>query len=382
MINITKLDSFPLSKLMVLLLALFFLVPTGEALAQKKKKKKKKKPSLEVSVKLGLTYDDNILKYSDKYLERFDKREDEGRFHIETYDDAIMLTSLKLAKNYRIFGKIKSRFEGEISRRSYLVNDIKSWNYFTLGYRQYFNKKLSFKLFYSYIPEFYVRHFRDEQWIDVYGYEAISFQPYAFSKDSYGFWVQNTFLKNTRIRLSINYYQYYHNKHYTEYDSKNMGYGFNIYQPIHKKVKLEFAYQYITSDAKGYDAAYETEATSDGPDADYVEDRLTFGLNWRLPNIKKRLHYLIIKCAIQNRYYSSIHPLEIDQLHAGREDNNLRLYFNYKIKLNKKMQIKAFYNWYVRDTETTAIPNKTYVSDEKDYNQNMVGLEFLYNFKL
>ena len=161
-----------------------------------------------------------------------------------------------------------------------------------------------------------------------------------------------------------------------------MLYGIQLYQPIHKKIKLEAAYQFITSDAKGYDASVETPETTDGPDATYVEDRFTLGLAWQLPRLLKRNHSLDAKCSFQNRYYSSKHPLEIDLLHAGRVDKNIRLYFNYKIKLNKSMQLKAYYYWYMRDTETGAEENKIYVSDEKDYRQNLIGLEFIYKIKI
>jgi len=378
--NIKINSYFFLCKPGLLLLFIIFFLSNGAVHAQEKKKKKR--PDLEVRFKFATIYDDNILKYSKKYLERFMNGEDEGRFHIDTYDDLILLTSLQLTSTFRIFGKLKSKINGEVSRRTYAVNDIKSWNYISFGFRQYLPKRISFKLLYSYIPNFYVRHFRDEQWIDVYGYDPITFTPYAFSKDNYGFYIQNYLFKNTRIKLSLYYSLYYHNEHYTEYDSKNMSYGIQLYQPIHKKIKLEAGYQFITSDAKGYDAAVETPETTDGPDATYEEERFTFGFAWRLPRVLKLNHTFDAKCAFLNRYYSSKHPWQIDRLHAGRVDKNIRLYFNYRIKLNKSMQLTAYYNWYGRDTDTTAEPNKEYVSNEKDYRQNIIGLEFIYNLKL
>lgn len=376
-----KIDSYIfLVKPGLLLLFSIFFLSNGAVLAQEKKKKKG--PGFDVRFKLATTYDDNILKYSEKYLNRFMNGEDEGRFHIDTYDDLILLTSLQITSTYRLFGKLKSQINGEVSRRTYVVNDIKSWNYITFGFRQYLPNRISFKLLYSYIPDFYVRHFRDEQWIDVYGYKPIAFQPYAFSKDNYGFYIQNYLFKNTRIKLSIYYSLYYHNEHYTEYDSENMTYGIQLYQPIHKKIKLEVGYQFITSDAKGYDASVETPETTDGPDATYEEDRFTFGFAWRLPGVLKLNHTFDAKCGFQNRYYSSKHPPVIDPLHAGRVDKNIRLYFNYKVKLNKSMQLTAYYNLYMRDTDTGAEINKIYISNEKDYRQNIIGLEFIYNLKI
>jgi hypothetical protein len=364
------------------LLLAFLILSTGNVLAgEKKKKKKKKSPVYSINFKLGAAYDDNILKYSDKYLDRFMNGEDEGRFHIDTYDDVIILTTLQLSSSFYIFKKRKTVLNAEVSRRTYAINKVKNWNYMAFGVRQYITKRLSFKLSYSYIPSFYVRHFRDDQWIAVYGYDPIVFQPYAFSKDNFGFWVQNTFFKNSRVKLSLYYAPYYHNEHYTEYDSKNWTYGAQLYQPLHKKVRIELGYQFITSDAKGYDASYETPETTHGPDATYVEDRISAGFVWQLPKLKKMRNSFDAKIAFMNRYYSSTHLPLIDPLHAGRVDKNIRMYFNYKIKLNKSMQLKAFYNWYMRDTDTGAEINKVYISNEKDYRQNIIGLEFIYNLK-
>jgi len=48
---------------------------------------------------LSTLYDDNILRYSDKYLGRFAWGEDEGRFHIETTDDLVLHTILRLERS-------------------------------------------------------------------------------------------------------------------------------------------------------------------------------------------------------------------------------------------------------------------------------------------
>ena len=269
----------------LLLLVLMIAAPGGDTFAQKNKKSKKRKSTLEIKPRFGVSYDDNILKYSDKYLQRFIHRQDSGRFHIDTYDDVIFYTALYAGWSFNIFKKKKTKINAEISRRTYAVNGIKSWNYINFGIQQYFLKKASFKFFYSYIPEFYVRHFRDDQWIMIYGYTPVTFQPYSFAKNNYGFYVQNTFFKTTRIRFLLYYMQYYHNKHFTEYDSKNWLYGLELYHSFHKNFRIYASYQFITSDAKGYDASYQTPETTNGPDATYKENRYYLGFLWKLPRI-------------------------------------------------------------------------------------------------
>ena len=236
-------NSFLTSGLYLILLSAILIFFNCNIHAQAEKKKGQ---NFELKLRLATIYDDNILKYSEKYLTRFMYGLDEGRFHIETYDDAILYTSLGLTWTFKVFGKKKSKINAEVSRRTYMINDIKNWNYFTIGYRQYFAKRASFKILYSYIPEFYVRHFRDRQWVILYGFSPITFQPYIFSKNNYGFWIQNTFFKNSRVKFTLYYSTYFHNEQFTEFDSKNFTYSFQLYQRIHKNIRLDIGYKYIT----------------------------------------------------------------------------------------------------------------------------------------
>lgn len=347
------------------------------SIGQEAKKKKKRKPQFEVAFRLGVLYDDNILKYSDQYLNRFMNGEDKGRFHIETYDDAIFITGLDAASTLRIFKKRKTIFNASFARRTYAVNSIKDWKYFAVGVRQYLPWRTSFKVLYSYIPSFYVRHFRDDIWVDNYGYTPLSFQPYVFSKDNLGFWIQKYFFKGSRLKLSYYHSIYYHNKYYTEYDSKNDMYGIQFYQRLHKNFRINLGYYYVTSDAKGYDAAVDTPETTNGPDATFVEERFNFGFQYKFPNIKKVRHNFDFQATMFNRYYSSTHPWQTDPLHAGRYDYNLRFLGGYNVAVSKSVSLKVFYNWLGRNSESTA-PNTRYVSNEKDYRQNIYGVEMIY----
>jgi hypothetical protein len=375
-----KITCFISSKSFLLLLLVLLFSMGFEANAKSKKRKKKK--NLELSFKLASHYDNNILKYSDKYLDRFMNGEDAGRFHIDTYDDMVLTAALQAKYTFKIFDGRKSIVSGELSRRTYVVNGIKSWNYMAIGFQQYITKKAFVKLSYSYIPYFYVRHFRDDDWVDVYGYVPETFQPYAFSKDNLGAYIQNTFFKNTRVRLSLYHAKYYHNEHYTEYDSKDFLYGFNIFQPVNKKLRIDAGYQYVTSDAKGYNSAYETPETSNGPDATFVEDRFTAGLLWYMPKIKNHRNNLDVDFGLLLRYYSSGYSPIVDPLHAGRVDQNYRFSMVYNFHWNKSLKISAYYKFFMRDSETKAPINKQYVSNEKDYTQYHLGLQVVYKIKM
>jgi len=345
-----------------------------------KKPTKKKGMGINAEVGLAMGYDDNILKYSEKYLDRFMNGQDSGRFHVNTYDDFILASSIALDRNFKIFGKKTSTVDASYAYSWYTVNPINNWSTMGIGFRQNFAKRASFKISYSYIPEYYVRHFRDEDWVDVYGYTPITYQPYSFSKDTYGFWIQNTFFKNSRVQLTYNYQLYYHNEHYTEYDSKNHLYRIKLFQPLSKALRLELMYQFTRSNAKGYDGPDESIDFSDDPDATFDEDGFVGGIVWNMPKIRKLTHSLKGECVIYNRYYQTEQFVTVDPLHAGRIDKNLRFYFNYDISLSKQFSLNAYYNWLWRDSGSETI-NDQYISDEKDYKQNQIGLELKYNFK-
>jgi hypothetical protein len=343
---------------------------------------KRKLPPVEINFNLSSYYDNNILKYSDKYLERFKNREDEGRFHIKTYDDLVLNPSIELITTLPIFKKRKTRINLEFNRRQYLVNDIKTWNYYTFGIEQSLSKRINLKFEYNYLPHFYVRHFRDKQWVALYGYTSETFQPFGFSKNDYSLYGQYLLFKDTRLRLIFGHADYFHNQHFTEYNCANNSIAFKLLKPLFKKFRVELGYQFEKSKAKAYDASYQTKETSQGPDASYAEDEFNCMVNYRLPSIFKLSHAIEGETFYANRYFSSKFPLEYDEEHAGRVDHNLRFLLTYSVILPNQMKISAFYNWFKRDTETSAVVNQAYLSDEKDYNQSLIGLKIVYKLKI
>ena len=364
----------------LLLVIMLLVIAVGQTAGQDSKTKKKKK-YFNGTFSFETAYDDNILKYSQKYLDRFMNNEDEGRFNIETYDDLVINPALELGSYVNIFKKQKTEFTLKYSYNAFVVNNIKSWSMFYLGVEQNLSKRASFKFFYSYIPEFYVRHFRDKDWVPIYGYTPQTFVPFSFSKDNYGFWIQNTFFKSTRIRLYLYYAEYFHNSHFTEYDCKNYSYRLQLNQKVTKNFRFDFSYEFLISDAKGYDQPGETKETSDDADASHEGDEFGLGLSYKFPDIKKHDNDLSIDVDYAVRYYTTDNYVELDPEHAGRVDNMLSYAIKYRYRVKKNMYLTAFYRWNGRDSNTESPINSEYVSEEKDYRQGIVGLEYSWRFK-
>ena len=367
--------------LYVLAACLIFLNAAAISSALAQEVRKKTKPVLNVSFGLKSMYDDNILKYSDEYIRRFLNQEDNGRFRIETYDDVVLIPEIRLNATFRLVKGLNTTLNAEYRLNSFVVNHVKSRSYYALGVRQFITRKASIKLSYSYIPDFYIRHFRDDDWVDVIGYTSESFKPFSFSKDDYNLEVQHTLLKNTRLRYTLDYAQYYYNKYFTEYDCNNTGIDINIRQPISKRVKAELGYGFTRSKARGYDEPGENRSVSDDSDGSYNDNLFLIRLLVDLPNMGRLKHRVDVKCETGPRYYTSEKLPGLDKLHVGRTDKNLLLGGSYEIELSKAFEVALFGNWYHRRSETEVADNKSLISMEKDYDQHQVGMAFTYKLQ-
>ncbi len=367
------------SKIMITIILCFNICLNNNLQAQSKFSKFKP-TKLNISLKLTSNYDDNILKYSEKYLEKFKNNEDEGRFHIKTYDDVTWSPEIGLTSTFNFFKKYSTKLNLGYRFTSYIINNNKNKSHLNFGIQQNLSEKGSIKLSYSYTPEFYIRHYRDEDWTKIYGYTTESFQPFAFSIDNYRAEIQNIFFKSTRFKFAFNYSLYFNNKHFTEYDSKNKTFEVNFQQPLLKKLKLEAGYSYTSSLAKGFDEISETKQKSDDSDASNVEDEFLFRIYWDLPKIKKSNHTFDTKVEFGKQKYTSNKTTDLDQLHAGRVDNTFALINTYSFEFSEKIKISIFYNWYSRNAGSVNEENNELISDEKEYKQNIVGFAFFYNF--
>jgi hypothetical protein len=345
----------------------------------KEQEKKKKKPEFSVEFGVRSMYDDNILKYSDKYLERFMNRQDEGRFHIDTYDDIIIRPSLKTTASYRFIKNLRTDVDILFNRSQYVVNNIKTWDFFSTSLRQFYGKKGHVRVSYSYIPEFYIRHYRDEDYTGFVGFGPESFKPMSFSKETIGFWVQHGVLKKTNLRLSVDYMNYYYNVHYIEYDSKDISAEIKLFQNFSEKLRFQAAYSFTNSKAKGFDQAHETFDTSDDADASFVDNSFSASVTYKLPSYFGLSHDISFDGKFGERHFSSRHYIEYDMLHAGRRDYNYNLSVSYGVRISKTMNASIFYNYLERVTDSKSSINYEMVMLEKSYRQNQIGFALTYS---
>ncbi len=324
-------------------------------------------------------YDNNILKYSDKYLGRFDAGLDNGRFRFNSAADVVLTNHLLLKKTFYLIDGRKSIPSVELRVKSYPQNSVKDFWTFRLGWRQYIGKSTSFKVAFGYMPKYYVRQYRDEDWIKEVGYTPESFRAFEFSKGEVSAWFRNYFFRKTQTTFYFSYFWYSHNPDFIEYNSRNFLTGIRVKQTISKKLKLHGGYNFVTSSARGYDSIGEDITNSDDVNASFVDHAIYAGVEIRMPKIFFPQSSLTLTGYYHYRIFTTTKSPDIDPLHSGRTDKVFNLIGMYKVRPVKFFEVAGYLAWNFRNSGSAYLQNGDVVSIEKDYNQFLMGLRFRFN---
>jgi hypothetical protein len=355
------------------LIIVFCLLIASQSISQKVVDKQK---NYQVKLSFKTVYDNNVLKNSKKYLDRFKNWEDEGRFHINRYDDLITEYAYDFSFSKNLIQKLNSQFSFSIDHNKYSFNTIKNWTLLTFNLQQFILSGTSLSFSYSYIPKFYVRHYRDDDWIELVGYTPQSFQSFSFSKDEFVFSLQNSDINNLRLRVSMGYARYFHNVHFTEYDCDNLSFSGRTYYSLLPNLKLNAGFKYIKSQGNRI-TVIESKSSVD---PSYNESVFLFGSTYELPKIFKMNNELGFSFQVEKRIYLTKAFYEVDPLHAGRNDSEYRFALNYSLDVLSNLSVIADFIWNRRDSDTSVQENKEFVSNEKDYSQLLFGINV--NYKL
>lgn len=337
-------------------------------------------PAWRGQIALSSLYDSNVLRYSDKYLGRFENREDEGRFHIGSADDLLLHSAVHLERSFNPLGELSSVFSGDLHFWNYTHNSIKNWWTFTLGARQELPERFSLAAAYSHIPQFYVRHYSDDDWAARVGQIPARFQPFSFTKDEFRIGVAQQLFQSSRLRVTYASQRYYYNQHYTEYDSRNEVWGIDAAHPILPTLRISFAYAYTTSEAAGADQPGEQRAFADDANGSFKEDSYSAAVNWRLPRVAGLTTRLSLDGEYSRRCFTSTHFYALDPQHAGRIDYEYQASLDWSVRLAEDWEASIGYTWRMRDTRTSAPENQSFLSDEKNFREYQVELGVAYDF--
>ena len=344
------------------------------------KSSKEQEYKIKFKYELMASYDNNILNYSDKYIDYFKQGKQEGRFDLETIDDIIFKNALSVSIKKDFIKNLTTELTGQISRRGYITNPQKSWFYGNIGLSQELSNKLKIKVAYSVIPNFYVRNYRDED-IKYSFYTDDVYVPFEFAKENYYTWIYYDVFSKTKLGLNLSYQRYFYNKHFTEYDQNKYLIGLKVSHSYNKEIKLSLGVNVLSSNAKAYDQDFETANTSDDADASYDGANIGLGIDWRLPKLFKHKNSIDFAFKYNRNFFNTSSTPTKDVLHSGRVDNILVGGASYEFEYDKSISFLLNYHFYHRNAMSVNSANENYISEEKDYNKHRVGLGIIYKIQ-
>ena len=299
--------------------------------------------------RLSSYYDDNILRYSDRFIQRFESGQDPDRFRVESLDDYVQRLDFYVDRRFPGIGGRRAEIGLDLEHRAYLRNSIKDWSRFALSWEQDLGFEREIRFTTSYIPNFYVRHLRDS---DLRGLpNRDRFQAFEFERTEARVDYFHDLAWKVRARYHLGLAVFRHSDAYTEFDSENVFAGVRLDQEVGRGLRFSYALEYTDSAAQGYDEPGETLETSDDTDPSYRQFDIMLAVRYRLPG--KRDSTFFLQGELGQREYTTNRPPDLVPLHAGREDDILRFYASWQVELSKRYSLTLFAQ--TRDRSSTAL---------------------------
>lgn len=321
-------------------------------------------------------YDSNILRYADKYLDRFEAGQEPGRFRIDSVDDAV--SEVEARVRYRgsgLGGRDMSAYL-RLDHRAYARNEIKDRSRFELGWRQNLPGNMRLALTAHWLPDFYIRHQRDAD-SPALGYVGDErFREFSFERQGVEARVEKRWSKAWRSWLEMEASSYQYSEDFREFDSDDLRLGMRWDHTLSQRWRMTYRYRYLMSNAAGVDAPGETLATSDDNDASFDEHAvyLASRLRWRHPRGSWRTLNLALE-VFQRDFNTDQLPSEAP-LYAGRQDRRWRLSAAYTWPLRGGLDASAYAEWLQRTSRSDV--SSFNLAEEKDFEVITVGLRLTY----
>ena len=330
-------------------------------------------PSWEVRPRLAIFYDNNILRYSDKFVQRFTDGRDPDRFRVGSLDDSVQRVDVAVSRGFAGLGGRPAKVGVDLQHRAYQRNSIKDWSDFGLKWRQALRHRRRVEVALNWVPDFYVRHLRDSDLTGVTSSDP--FQAFEFERvqGRVDFSHQVSAAIDARYRLGLASFR--HSAAFREFDSENLFAGLRLDHRVTRQWRLSYGLEVTESSARGYDQAGESRATSDDTDPSYRQVDVMLAARIRLPSQRRQVLFLQAEAGLRD--YTTNKSPRLAPLHASREDDLLRLYASWQLDLTPRYRLTLFGQ--SRSRSSTA-PIDLDIGVEKDYDQYEVGVRISAGF--
>ncbi len=331
-------------------------------------------PGWSVRPRFATYYDDNILRYSDKFIQRFENGEDPGRFRVDSLDDTVYRTDLYITRGFTGIGGRPAGIGFDVEHRAYGSNDIKDWTRWAVAWEQELGRDRQVDVSWIWTPSFYVRHLRDSDLTGA-GRTADPFQAFEFEKSEGRIRYFHPIGTALEARYTLGLASFRHSQAFREFDSDNVVGAVRLDHHLTRRFRLSYGVEYTDSQARGFDEDGETLETSDDTDPTYRQLDLMLAARVRLPGNRRPV--LFFQAETGQREYTTDKPESLAPLHAGREDDLLRLYASLQLDLSSRYRMAIFAQ---ARTRSSSAPVDIDVGVEKDYDQFETGLRLSARF--
>ena len=321
------------------------------------------------------TYDDNILRYSERDIDRFVHSSEPYPSKMSAYDDWKNNFTLKIYIDGPRFFRHRPDIWYFVKFSHYYRNPFKNYSTHTLILKQKVIRPLELHFKYFFMPDYYLREYRDR---DTGEAQSCAFNDH---QARIGFTIKLT--KNLKATMQAEYEQLYYNKYFTEYDSESWLYELKLEQRVGRSLRFSMGYGFKTADNIGFNQAQALYPDMTGEfmedteygDSSYEADIYFTELRYRVRDfVLNEDLWLKLQYKLRKRYYTTNNRLETDPFHAGRHDDRSRWIISATQDLNKLMEIGIEYTYESRDTESYYQP----VIDAKNFSQNLLAFYLTY----
>lgn len=289
-------------------LALFLiLLLWSPADAQKKKKsiEPRKQQILFLDVRLELTYDDNIINYSDADLDLYGDDGRPDKFAIESKDDWIITSRIKSRLKGKFISGRTAWIDLNFNNYFYSRNEVRRFKKYGLSVRQYFRRGGYTEIEYSFIPDYYYRNqFYEGSYIES-----------SFSKHFLKAEVGLNLLPSLKGDISYRFQSKTFNEEVSERDLTINGVRLDGIWKASKKFKFWAYYGLERAIAKGAD-----DPDPDIKDVSYDAWVITLGSRHYSPYLRKLKPQLVVSFQYREIKFQTIKYR--DEYRFNRRDSN------------------------------------------------------------
>ena len=307
----------------------------------------------------GIGYDSNFLKLSDEEQSEIDYYP-ALLGDSESFSSKIQKNSAEVRYSPYLIGGHETRFRFKVNYNNYFESSKKSFSSYAIYFAQHLGKYEWVKLSYSFLPNYYLRDYRDRDDLIINELPDNYLTACYFSQGSttikYSKWLN---IKRTWIEGILNFKTQYYNPEFKEFDLNLYSVGMQIHSSFIKNYILKLSgTKTFAENISNKDGFYSTLENDRG----YRQNHLSFSIMKKLQ--LEFLNKLGFVYFMGIRNYSSTHLT--DDLHNDRthRDNKVRILMegvinndlNYSLNISNRIrntnakadwveELKGFEKW-------------------------------------